>query len=445
MRITEILRLVWINMIKNKTKVLLTSLGIIVGSATIVLVLAIGKGGQAEVADQFKNLNAGAIEIKSTDPQNDMGMMGMMEMMPQMGGFPGGGGGGFSGGGAPGGGSARGNSSKRNNNRNSARNNRVKLTVSDAADIAELVPDLDEVTLFISGTTEIFGGDLEDEESHTVVGVLENYKEVTNLEVMLGEFITDDDNDNTSYSAVIGYSLAVDIFGHPMYAYGDYLTVDGKNYEIVGVLEEMGAVSSGISCDDAVFVPFATAQKYIFGSQTEPIMTAVASDVSGVETAMENIRAVLTENYPKGNFAISDSGSAMKAATGSADTLAMLLFAVAAIVFIVGGIGIMNVLFVSVQERTPEIGILKAIGCPASTILLEFLLEAVLMGFGGGTAGVAVSFLIVPLLEMLGMRLEMTAAGCLLALVFAMITSALFGLYPAYKASKLVPIEALTQ
>ena len=130
------------------------------------------------------------------------------------------------------------------------------------------------------------------------------------------------------------------------------ITIDGKNYQITGVLAQMGAVTSGIGCDDAVFVPYSTAQKYIFGSQTEPTMTAVASDVSGVETAMENIKAVLTENYPKGNFSINDSGSAMEAATGSANTLAMLLFAVATIVFIVGGIGIMNVLFVSVQERT---------------------------------------------------------------------------------------------
>jgi putative ABC transport system permease protein len=133
----------------------------------------------------------------------------------------------------------------------------------------------------------------------------------------------------------------------------------------------------------------------------------------------------------------------MAAATSSANTLAMRLFAVATIVFIVGGIGVMNVLFVSVKERTPEIGILKAVGCPAGTILAEFLLEAVFMGVAGGLLGIASSFGLVPLLEMLGMRLEPTLTGYLLAVVFAVVTAGLFGLYPALKASKLVPIEAL--
>lgn len=170
----------------------------------------------------------------------------------------------------------------------------------------------------------------------------------------------------------------------------------------------------------------------------------MANDVSGVSPAIENIKAVLAENYPKGNFSVTDAGSAMDAATSSANTLAMLLFAVATIVFVVGGIGIMNVLFVSVQERTPEIGILKAIGCPSSSILLEFLLEAVFIGLAGGVMGIALSFGIIPLIEMLGMRLETSFMGYLLALLFTIITATIFGFYPAYKDSKLVTIEALT-
>ena len=439
MRLTEIMRLVWINIIQNKTKVMLTSLGIIVGSATIVLVLAIGQGGQADVADQFKNLNAGAIDVKSVDSNANMmmGMGGFPGMMPNMsGGMRN-----FSGG------SNRGSSNNRSSRsiRNNIRSNRARLTIKDVNDIEELVPGIDQATILVKGSTTVYGGDLEEEESHTVVGVLDNYDKVSNLELMYGDFIAEEDNDNNAYVAVIGYKLAADIFTYPIYAYGDYLTIDGKNYEIIGVLSEMGAVSSGISSDEAVFVPYNTAVKYILGNQTEPTITAIASDVEGVEAAITNINTVLTENYPKGSFSITDAGSAMEAAQSSANTLAMLLFAVATIVFVVGGIGIMNVLFVSVKERTAEIGILKAIGCPARTILFEFLLEAMFMGFVGGVLGVAVSFIIVPIIEMLGMRLEMSAAGCVLALFFALFTGTVFGFYPAYKASKLVPVEALSQ
>ena len=435
MRLSEILRLVWINIVQNKTKVMLTSLGIIVGSATIVLVLAIGQGGQADVADQFKNLNAGAIDIKSTDASSNM--MGGFPMMG--GGFPRGG---FSSGGS----SNRSSTSRmRNNNRNSFRSNRARLTLKDVTDIEELVPGIDEVTILVNGSTTVYGGDLEEEQSNTVVGVLDNYDKVCNLEMMYGQFITEEDNDSNAYVAVIGYKLAEEIFTYPVYAYGDYLTIDGKNYEVIGVLEEMGAVSSGINSDNAVFIPYNTAVKYVFGNQTEPTMTAVASDVEGVEAAIANINTVLTENYPRGKFSITDAGSAMDAAKSSATTLAMLLFAVATIVFVVGGIGIMNVLFVSVKERTPEIGILKAIGCPARTILFEFLLEAVFMGLVGGVLGVAASFLIVPIIEAFGMRLETSFMGYILALVFALFTGTVFGFYPAYKASKLVPIEALAQ
>jgi len=318
------------------------------------------------------------------------------------------------------------------------------LEEKDAQDIRDLIAGLDEVTLLESGETTVFGGDLEEEENDTVVGVQSNYQTVSNLEIMYGRFIEDDDNDSKSYVCVLGYTLAQKIFTYGYYAYGDYVEINGKNYEVVGVLQEMGSVSSGISPDDAVFVPYSTGEKYVFGSSggTKQI-TAIAQDVNSVATVMEQIEAVLTENHPKASFDISDAGSAMQAATSSAETLSTLLFAVATIVFIVGGIGIMNVMFVSVKERTQEIGILKAIGCSKKTILLEFLMEANIISVIGGVVGIALSFGIDPLVELLGTRTEGSIWGYVLALAFAIATGTIFGFYPAFKASKMVPIDAL--
>lgn len=451
MQISEVLRLVWINIIENKFKMMMTSLGVIVGAATIVIVIAIGRGGQADVADQFKNLNAGAIDVSVGDGVDMDAMMqggpgAMAGAMPnvdfneirrqveQSGGgmfsmtVPGGRT--FSiGGGMPGG-------------RNS-RENTVRLTADDVEDIRSLVPGLKEVTILQSGETAIYGGSLEEEKTSTVVGVYEDYRNVSNLSVLYGRFIEETDTDYEDYVCVIGYSLAEELFTYAAYAYGDYLTIDGKNYEIVGVLDSMGDVSSGISPDTAVYLPYTTAQKQIFGSSAEPKIAAVAVNVEDVPGIMEDIEALLTENYPDGFFDVSDAGSAMEAASSSANTLALLLLGVASIVFIVGGIGIMNVMFVSVKERTSEIGLLKAIGCSKKTILLEFLLEACIISVIGGLIGVGVSFGLLPLVQLLGMRVEASVWGYVLALMFAVITGTVFGFYPAWKASRLVPIEAM--
>jgi len=451
MKLSEILRLVWINIFENKFKMMLTSLGIIVGAATIVIVIAIGKGGQADVADQFKNLNAGSISVTATASQDlEAEMPGFGEGGPPGGGAGGGGGmdissirqriaqGGNSGFGFGGQGGAGGFST-----RSSSRQSTVTLTATDVSDIKTYVPGLKDVTIFQNGTTTVFGGSLEEEETDTVVGAYPDYQGVSNLSLLYGRFLDDDDITRKDYVCVIGYTLAKNIFTYAAYAYGDYLEIDGKNYEIVGVLESMGEVTSGISPDSAVFVPYTTAVKQIYGTTVKPQISAVAEDVSGVEQAISNIQAVLKENYPKGYFSVADAGTAMEAASSSANTLALLLLAVASIVFIVGGIGIMNVMFVSVKERTSEIGLLKAIGCANKGILLEFLLEANIISVIGGLIGVGVSFGLLPLVRLAGMRVEASAWGYVLALVFAVVTGTLFGFYPAWKASKLVPIEAL--
>ena len=462
MRLGEILHLVWINIMESKFKVVLTSLGIIVGSATIVLVIAVGHGGEVDVQNQFKNLNAGSISV-SVSTEADLRDQMMQGLERAFGGQTGGSGGQAFGGN---GGTAGGNRTAGGTGRTAggtaggmaggaaggfmgggsfSGGQSVTLSTTDVDDIASFVPGLSDVSILSSGNASVEGGDLEDETDYTVVGVLPDYQSISNLELLQGDFISEDDQDTKNKIAVIGYGLAQDIFGSAYAAYGENLSIEGKKYEIVGVLASMGSVTTGVSPDDSIFIPYSTALKYVFGNQAKPQIMAIASDVGEVPQAMENIQAVLTEDHPKASFTIADAGSSMEAATTSANTLSMLLMAVACIVFVVGGIGIMNVLFVSVKERTQEIGILKALGCSKREILLEFLFEANLISVFGGIVGVGMGFALTPLVRMTGMTVEPLAVSGFYSMAFAVVTGTLFGFYPAGKAAALMPIEALSQ
>lgn len=472
MRFSEILNLVRLNLIQNKFKVLLTSIGIIVGAATIVSVIAIGRGGKADVADQFRNLNAGALDISyeqsqkssgfsfggssssgsskgSSRPEMPMGSFSSSgssgkpdfssmrsgsssgEKSGMSGGFPSGFGGGF-------GGFSFGGETDRKNIEN------ITLTADDMDDITASVPGLSDSTITYTTKQNIYGGNIEDSESCTIAGTLSNYAELSNLSMLFGDYLTDSDNENKSKICVLGYTAAKNIFGSAEAAYDSIVYIDDRPYTVGGVLAEQGSVEAGISADEAIFIPYATGIKYLTGSDISPIITVIAEDVNDIGTVTENVRNALAVNYPNAEFTISDAGSKMEAANKSNKTLTLMLAAMASIVFIIGGIGIMNVLFVSVKERTQEIGILKAIGGSRKDILLEFMMEACCISIIGGIIGIIMSFAVSPVISGFNIRMEMSAAGALIALGFSLATGTVFGFYPAWKASKLVPVEALS-
>lgn len=242
---------------------------------------------------------------------------------------------------------------------------------------------------------------------------------------------------------MLGASVAEEIFGSAIEAYGSVIYIDDRLYVVNGVLESMGTVASGISPDDSIFIPYATGVKYLVGSSVSPTITVLAADVNNVEGVIEEVTEVLATSYPNAEFTFEDAGSKMEAAEASNQILTMLLIAMAAIVFVVGGIGIMNVLFVSVKERTNEIGILKAIGCSKRDILLEFLAEAAAISLIGGVLGNLVSLAVAPIVQYLGVRVEpvgVSIFGC--ACVCGGNRNDL-RILSAYKASNLVPVEAL--
>ncbi len=549
MKISELLRLVWQNITQNKFKTVMTSIGIVVGAATIVMVIAIGKGGQMDVADQFRNLNAGAIDISCQADVSQSGFGGGKEGfgrggadgaenasgggMPDGeggmsgsgngsgGGMPDGGGsmsgsGNGSGGGMPDGeggpgrgneagegmpdgegGSGRGNeaggempagedgaseggasadrgmpsdgepwegmempdqnASSGEDNMPSEGENRfgdfgmetttesepVTLTQEDAEYLLENMNDISDATISYTTRSGVDGGDLEEEVVYSIAGVQANYALLSNLTLAAGEFIEEEDNENKEKVCILGANAAEEIFGSVMDAYGSILYIDQRIYVVDGVLEEMGSVSSGISPDEVIFIPYETGIKYLVGENVNPTLTIIAEDVEQIDSVITEATGLLAESYPNSEFTFSDAGSKMEAASASNQILTMLLVAMAVIVFIVGGIGIMNVLFVSVKERTNEIGILKAIGCSRGNILVEFLLEASAISFLGGVLGILASLFVTQIVRQFDVRVELSIFAFAAALAFAVVTGTLFGFYPAYKASKLVPVDAL--
>ena len=362
MRLSEILRLVWLNLSQNKFKVILTSIGIVVGSATIMLVLAIGTGGKEEVAEQFKNLNAGAIDI-SCDSSDSGGTSGGPGGGMDFGGFFGFG--------------------------QEEESEAVTLTSEDCDDLATFVSGISATTISYSTTASVEGGDMTSASYYTIAGVEENYATISNLEMAIGDFLTEENNESKEKVCVLGATVAKEIFGSAYDAYDGIVYIDGRPYIVSEVLSEMGTVASGISPDTAIYVPYETGIKYITGTSISPTITVVAEDVNQVDTVMTGVESALKESYPNTTFTISDAGSKMEAASASNETLTLLLISMAVIVFIVGGIGIMNVLFVSIKERTNEIGILKALGCSRKDVLLEFLLEASFTSLVGAVLGPA--------------------------------------------------------
>ena len=549
MRISELFRLVWLNINQNKFKSVMTSIGIVVGAATIVMVIGIGRGGQMDIADQFAELNAGAIgvsyEYEGEDTESGgFSFGGMMNTFfgGMMGGGPGGGFGdnsqssgagngsqGSSGGPQmPGGGDSQrsdGSDSDGNMQRPDGSDSdgnmqrpdggdsdgemqrpdgsdsdgemqrpdgsdsdgempgsgegedgqkpdenteddaaedvdtesetsmvddrlnqeQIILSTSDVEDIETYVSGIIGATISYSTRSSVEGGNLTSAQNYTVAGVQENFAELGKLSLAEGYFLDDTDNDAKSRVCVIGSSVAKEVFGSAADAVNSTIYMDDRSYTVIGVLETSSSVVSGISPDTSVFVPYQTGIKYIAGEDIDPTVTVIAEDVNTLQTVISNVKTVLEENYPNASFTFEDSGSKMKAAESSNRTLTMLLSAMAAIVFLVGGIGIMNIMLVSVTERTKEIGIRMAIGARVSDIRWQFLIESFLLSMIGGLIGVVIGVLGSYLITVFApsMTISISLFSIILALGFSGIVGVGFGYYPAYKASLLNPIDAL--
>ncbi len=394
----------WRAMGVNRLRAALAMLGMVIGVAAVVLMLAIGQGTQAIVNDSIASMGSNLFIILSGSTTSGGLRAGM--------------------GSAP------------------------TLTVGDAQAIGKL-PDMKASAPVYPNTAQLGYGP--NNWSTPVYGVTPEYLEVRNWSVESGRGLDDSDIRSAARVALLGKTVAVNLFGGepPL---GKSLRIKNSPFTVVGILESKGQSLDGRDQDDTVLVPLTTAQTKLFGNPfpgTVRFIMAQAVSKEAMAEAEEDINQLLRARHRlrsdmENDFSVRNLTATAQAAASSAQALSFMLGAIASISLVVGGIGIMNIMLVSVTERTREIGIRMSIGAKRRDILQQFLLEAVFIctlgGLVGAALGVGGAWAVSTLADMPAV---VTGSSILVAFLFAAGTGIFFGWYPARKAAYLRPVEAL--
>jgi putative ABC transport system permease protein len=403
MSIYESLRTAMAGLTTNKMRAALTMLGIIIGVASVVALLSVGEGVEAMITGEIQGLGSNLIYVTADQPEGST---------------------------AP-----------------------AYLTVADAEALADPLntPTLVGVAPTMQGSLRVAHGD--EGASLTVSGTTEQYASIRSLEMSMGGFLTDADLDDQARVAVLGWRAYSDLFDDGEYPVGQIITIDDIRFEVVGVLEEMGGFGTD---DDTVYVPLTTAQTRFFPQRTlsgeRPVAAIFVSavDETQVETASAQMTQILRERHDLGpgdadDFQVTSQQAVLDLANQITGVLTVFLGAIAGISLLVGGIGIMNIMLVSVTERTREVGIRKAVGATKRDILLQFLLEAIVLSIVGGLLGIALGITGANLISNLtpDLATKVTMGTVALAAGVAGAVGLVFGVYPAMRAGNLRPIEAL--
>ncbi|MEV0231383.1 ABC transporter permease [Nonomuraea sp. NPDC050786] len=408
----EILRFALRGLLANKMRSSLTTLGILIGVAAVIMLVAVGEGSSQSIQRNIQRLGANTLTIS-----------------PQ---FSGGGGGGLRG---QGGG---GNTGPRTQAR--------QLSLADAKALTDktLAPSVRSVSPVVTApsSTAAYGA-----ASHAIsqfVGTYPSYFEAVNKPVAEGTYFFNDDVLAARKVVVLGQTVVEELFG-TVDPIGKQVSVSGVPFTVVGVLKEAG--STGMQdADDVAIAPLPAVQQSLsgFGSLSSIVVQATGSEAT--TAAQAEVTAILNQRHgiKNGNadYRILNQATLQETVSAATGTFTVLLGAVAAISLLVGGIGITNIMLVTVTERTREIGIRKAIGAPRSAILGQFLLEATLLSLVGGLSGVLVAF-VGTRFTVAGIEPVLVPSSVALALGVSVGIGLFFGSYPANRAAKLRPIQAL--
>jgi putative ABC transport system permease protein len=386
----------------NKGRAVLTTLGIVIGVAAVIAIVALGQGSQAEVANRLAGLGTNVLTLSPN--------------------------------------------SARSSGIASGAGTGTSLKLDDADAIEAGVPGVVAISPIVQGSAQIIAGN--QNWNTRVQGVRASYQEIGNWTMETGGFFTEADDAGARNVAVIGQTVAAALFARPDSAVGQYMLVRNVPTIVVGVLAAKGSGFGGDQ-DDVVFVPFNMARIRLFGATSLNSVAIEAADpdvMPQVTTDVTNLlrtRHRLERGAPD-DFRIRNNNSLVETVTGVSQTMTYLLGGVAAVSLVVGGIGIMNIMLVSVTERTREIGIRMSIGARGSDILAQFLTEAVVLSMLGGVIGIIIGVGVAYGAKLTGgLAISIPAWSIGLAFGFSAAVGIFFGIYPARKASKLDPIEAL--
>lgn len=389
----------------HRLRSMLTMLGIVIGISSVILTVGLGEGAQQEVEDQISALGSNLLIVSPGSTTDSSG---------QRGGF----------------GSAS------------------TLTVADAQTIDDenVAPDVAAVAPTTSSNVSLVNGDTN--WTTSLVGTTTSWTEVRARDLSVGRFFTQAEVDAAADVVVLGPDTASELFlvGSPV---GQSVTVSGTPLTVIGVLESSGSTSSGSSEDDTAVLPISTAQ-IVSGTSGTSVSTVYVEAVSAerLSAAYQEVEALLLTGHglaaDDADFTIATQESLVETANATNQTLTVLLGGVAGISLLVGGIGVMNIMLVSVSERIREIGLRKALGATPQAIGRQFLVEASVLGFTGGVIGVAIGAVgstVLPGLINQPVSLSPIAAAAAMGTALALGIG--FGVYPASRAARLTPIDAL--
>ncbi len=399
----ETLRIAWSGITANKLRSGLTILGMTIGVASVIVLIAVGNGSSEAVASRIQSLGTNVLVVQAS--------------------------GAFRGG-------ARASTAAS-----------VSLTRQDAQALQSpgQAPDVKSASPVVNATaTKLVYGSSSYEPS-SFVGTTPSYLTAHSYKIAEGSTFTEADVTEHRRVAVIGQEVVQELFPG-VSPVGQNMKVNGSNYEVVGVLAKKGT-NGATNEDDVVMAPITTVQSSLTGTGPIDSITVQASSESSLNAAEGEVTQILEERHrvkdtAEPGFTVLNQGSLLETSSSTSSVFTTLLGEVAAISLLVGGIGVMNIMLVSVTERTREIGIRKAIGARRTDILTQFLTEAVLVSLFGGIAGVAVGVL-GSQFEIAGVQPEIATYSIFLAFAAALASGLFFGTYPAARAASLRPIEAL--